>query len=399
MKYRLLIFVTFLQLTARAQQLSPNVQASVVTVEPGEELYSSFGHTGLRIYDPAQGIDRVYSYGTFDFRTDNFYVKFLQGTLPYLISVADMYRTVYAYQYENRTIKEQVLNLSQGQKQRLFDALELNLRPENREYRYKFFYDNCATRPRDRLAQACGDSLRWVTAVDTTKSYRDWMNDYLGRHPWSRMGMNLGIGYPSDVRTSAWEAMYLPNNVYAEIAKARIRTPDGRTMPLTASSSTVFQALPTAGPNAVLAFLTSPNVVLGLLFAVVLLVTQRHRRNGVRGFGLDRALFAFTGVWGWLLLLLWVATDHGVTAWNAAILFMNPMHLPLIFWVTRQKNPAVIRNYFLITAVLILIFFGYSIVFHYVYGFTFYLLTLLLRSAHHVRFNPIAVGRSAHATT
>ena len=142
-----------------SQALSPSAQASLMTFGPGEDLYSVFGHTGIRIKDLGLGFDRVYGYGQFDFRTDNFYVKFLRGTLPYQIGVNDMYSILYAYQAENRTIREQTLNLSPAQKQRLFQALETNLLPENREYQYKFYYDNCATRPRDMLVNACGDSL------------------------------------------------------------------------------------------------------------------------------------------------------------------------------------------------------------------------------------------------
>lgn len=211
-----------------SQTLSPSARATLMTFGPGEDLYSVFGHTGIRIQDPMLGIDRVYNYGQFDFRTDNFYVKFLRGTLPYQIGVNDMYTIMYAYQAENRTIREQVLALSPAQKQRLFGALETNLLPENREYRYKFYYDNCATRPRDMLISASGDSLSIPSRNRPTgNSYRDWMNKYLGEKPWAKLGMNLAIGQPADEKTDGWHAMYLPDQVHDQMARATLRQANG----------------------------------------------------------------------------------------------------------------------------------------------------------------------------
>ena len=81
----------FISLSVQAQlQLSPQAKVSLITVGPGDELYSGFGHSALWIYDPVYQLDRAYSYGTFSFETGNFYVKFLRGTLPYTISVLSL---------------------------------------------------------------------------------------------------------------------------------------------------------------------------------------------------------------------------------------------------------------------------------------------------------------------
>ena len=345
--------IMLLAMTLRAQPLSPSAQASIITVAPGEALYSSFGHIILRIYDPMTGLDRPYNYGTFDFRTDNFYVKFLRGTLPYTLSVGDLYREMAYWQYENRSAREQVLNLSPAQKQRLFDALETNYRPENREYQYKFYYDNCATRPVEMLVKACGDSLRFNNAVDTTRSFRQWMNDYLGRQPWAQLGMNLALGYPSDETANAWQVMYLPNNVFAQLAKATIRMPNGQVMPLVQREQVLFQAAQTLPQE--LPFLLDPNVVFAIVGLLLAALTIRQYKAGKVSRRIDRVLFSFIGLCGWVLLLLWVATNHGVTAWNPTILYLMPFHLPLIFWVTKPQNLRFANAYFGITAILIII--------------------------------------------
>ena len=339
-----------------AQRLSPSARATLMTFGPGEDLYSVFGHTGIRIQDPTLGIDRVYNYGQFDFRTDNFYVKFLRGTLPYQIGVNDMYTIMYAYQAENRTIREQVLNLSPSQKQQLFQALETNLLPENREYRYKFYYDNCATRPRDMIVRASGDSVSVPSRNQPTgKSYRDWMNLYLGEKPWAKLGMNLAIGQPADEKTDGWHAMYLPDQVHDQMGHATLRQTNGQVIPLVTSDQTLFSAQKVFRQQ--VPFIFDPDVVFTALGILIALYTvRRYRVAGKVDRWLDRLLFGVSGFLGWFLLLLWVATDHGVTSWNPTLLYLMPLHLPLIYWVTGKSTTARRRTlYFGITSILILL--------------------------------------------
>lgn len=338
-----------------AQTLSPGARISLLTAGPGEELYSVFGHTAIRVYDPALNLDRTYGWGGFRFAENNFYVKFLRGTLPYYIDAYDMYLFMYAYQQENRTVREQVLNLSATQRQRVFQVLETNMLPENRTYQYKFFYDNCSTRPRDKLVEACGDSLLIPSrSVMTGKSYRDWMNDYLGEKPWAKLGMNLAIGRPADEQTDGWHAMYLPNNVYDQLARATIRQPGGAMQPFVADDKTLFKGATTFRQQVPIIF--DPTVVFAVLGLIIVFVTIRQYQRGTVSRRLDRWLFGIVGFWGWFLLLLWVGTDHGVTAWNPTLLYLAPYHLPLIFWAT-GKNAGNVRRarYFAFTGLLIIV--------------------------------------------
>jgi len=328
---------------------------SLLTFGPGEELYSVFGHTAIRVYDPARGQDVTYGWGGFRFAENNFYVKFLRGTLPYYIDAYDMNLMVYAYQQENRSIREQVLNLSPAQTQRLLQVLETNMQPENRTYQYKFFYDNCASRPRDVIRAAIGDSLIMPSATaPTRKSYRDWMNDYLGEKPWAKLGMNLAIGRPADHQTTGWEAMYLPNNVFNQMASATVRQANGQVVPLVADSQTLYKDSQTFRQQ--IPFIFNPDFVFAILGIAVTVFTIRRYQRGKIDRWLDRLLFAFSGSWGWFLLLLWVGTDHGVTSWNPTLLYLMPLHLPLIYWATGPTTTARRRNaYFGLTAILITI--------------------------------------------
>ena len=319
-----------------------------------------FGHTEIRVNDPVTGIDRNYSYGGFDYAADYFVLKFLRGTLPYTLSTHTLYEAIPYYQHYNRSIREQELNLSAPQRQRLFSALEENALPQNRLYRYKFFYDNCSTRPRDMITAAMGDSLVWAPTVkQPTKSYRAWMNDHLGAKPWERLGMNLAIGRPADKITTGWEAMYLPNNVFDELMRAQVHTANGRLLPVVTQTQTLFEGQSIFKDT--LPIVIYPDFVFLVLFALVAFLTWQQwnsNRLGLvsKGRWPDRLLFGFAGIWGWFLLLLWFATDHGVTTWNSTLLWLMPLHIPGVFWATSVKrHPYQAGMYFRITAALLFI--------------------------------------------
>ena len=153
------IFVTFflaIGVVSYGQILSDSATISMLTASPGEELYSTFGHSAIRIQDPKSGLDVVYNYGTFNPYVDYFYIKFARRKVDYYLSKAQMENFSYEYIAENRSVVEQVLNLTPEQKDKLYLALLNNYKPENRAYRYDFFFDNCATRIRDIFPDALG---------------------------------------------------------------------------------------------------------------------------------------------------------------------------------------------------------------------------------------------------
>ncbi|MVM29996.1 DUF4105 domain-containing protein [Spirosoma sp. HMF4905] len=340
-----------------SQTLSPAARVSLITYGPGnDDISSVFGHTEIRFTDPMLGLDRDYSFGGFDYRADYFIIKFLRGTLPYNLTVHNLYQVLYYYQQTNRSIREQSLNLSPIQRQRLFSALEENYLPQNREYRYKFYYDNCSTRPRDMIANACGDSLTIPSRSRMTgKSYRDLMNEYLEEMPWYQLGMNLAIGKPSDEQTDGWHAMYLPERLFDQFAHATLRQANGQIVPLVSSVQTIFAPQETFRQQ--VSLLLDPDVVFAILGVLVALFTiRRYKVAGKVDSWFDRLLFSIVGFLGWFLLVLWLIRDDGVTSWNATLLYLMPLHLPLIFWATSSKATARRRTlYFGTTALLILL--------------------------------------------
>ncbi|MFM8347792.1 MAG: DUF4105 domain-containing protein, partial [Bacteroidota bacterium] len=129
MRKLLPLLFCFFWLTSPAQHLRLSSQAriSLITCGPWQgELYSAFGHSAIRVYDPILQIDLAFNYGTFDFNQPNFYLNFARGRNLYRLSVQDypMFRDFYVSY--NRYIHEQVLNLDAGRKNRLFAFLQNN---------------------------------------------------------------------------------------------------------------------------------------------------------------------------------------------------------------------------------------------------------------------------------
>jgi hypothetical protein len=133
---RSLVVIAFLfsAFGASSQTDSCNLRISLLTCSPGEELYSTFGHTALRVIDHSNGMDLVFNYGTFDDSDPEFYTKFTKGLMLYALSAYPYSDFVREYQAEQRSVEEQVLQLNCTQKQALFNALRENAQEQNRFY-------------------------------------------------------------------------------------------------------------------------------------------------------------------------------------------------------------------------------------------------------------------------
>ncbi len=316
-----LIFLLLFSFSAFAQTLSPSSRISLLTISPGEELYSTFGHSAIRVWDPALGIDVNYNYGSFDFNAPGFYLKFVRGYLDYMITSHPAYLEFEYWNRENRKITEQVLNLSLAQRQRVYEFLENNLKPENKNYRYKFFTDNCSTRLRDVLQIAAGDSLVFNQALNADSTYRQWIDKYAHENgkSWADFGMDLAIGADSDKKTGWADAMFIPDNLMKAVDQAKVLTVKGEEnlVILKRDLNQISEIKKQQGMSPVVFF---------ALFAVLMFFLNKA---GV-GHGFDKFLFSVLGIAGWILLALWFLTDHGVTKYNWNLLWASPFVFPAI---------------------------------------------------------------------
>lgn len=343
---------------AQPYSLSDEVEISIITVGPGKNLYDKFGHSAFRVHDPANNIDWAYNYGTYDFSQPNFYTRFAQGKLLYSLSVGYFDSFMDNYRAQNRWVKEQVLNLDVGEKNELFLYLQNNAKPENRDYKYDFLFDNCATRIRDVLVAVLGNDLEYTDDfVNQPYTFRELIQKNVRANTWGSLGMDVAIGAVVDRQATAWQYQFLPNYVYEAATVATIRH-NGVQEPLVKKETQLFENRPVEEPSN---FVGSPLVVFGLLGLLIIYLTITDYRKKKRNRLLDGLIFSITGIIGVFLLLLWFATDHSTTAMNYNLLWAFPISLlagPLLF---KRKVPKWVRKYIFLLLVLMALVLLHSI--------------------------------------
>lgn len=334
--YLLLLFI-FSTVTAKAQYipLSENSEVSILTIGPGSDLNDAFGHNGFRIHDEINKVDIVYDYGRYDFNTPNFYLKFARGKLLYEIGFANFEPFLNYYKSHNRWVKEQTLNLSYSEKQALFSFLQQNAKPENKKYKYDFFYDNCATRIRDVLIDVLGDKLEYKEDhINEGYTFRQLIQKNVKANSWGSLGMDIAIGAVVDQKAKPIEYQFLPEYINKGAQNAIIKR--GSTEePLVVQSLSLFNAEKREDTNN---FFGSPLFVFGCLGLLIVFLTYKDFKNNSRSRITDAVIFFCTGIIGFLLLLLWFATDHTATANNYNLLWAIPLSL-LFFGSIFRKEP------------------------------------------------------------
>ncbi|WP_432410007.1 DUF4105 domain-containing protein [Rasiella sp. SM2506] len=378
-KIALLSFFFVLNFTAVAQYipLSPSAEVSILTIGPGDNLYDKFGHSAFYIQDPERGIEAIYNYGVYDWDTPNFYLKFAQGKLLYKLEGVQAQAFLESYIEQNRWIQQQTLNLSYTEKQAVFTFLNNNLKPENKYYKYDFFYDNCATRIRDVLVSVLGSNLQYTDDfIAENKSFRDLIQQNVHWNTWGSLGMDAAIGAVTDVKADSWQYQFLPDYVFDAAATATIT--NGERIPLVKNTKTLFESSRKAqAPN----FITSPLFVFLLLGLLIIGITIKDRKRNKRSRGLDVAIFASTGSIGVFLCLLWFATDHSATVNNYNLLWAFPFSILIAFAIGKKKPKLWVRRYviFLLLLLVLITIHWFTGVQEFAYGFIPLFIALAVR--------------------
>ncbi|MFT4735232.1 MAG: hypothetical protein ACI97P_002150 [Arcticibacterium sp.] len=340
------------------QTLSENAEVSLLTIAPGAELWSFAGHTAIRVRDTNTGIDINFNYGLFDFRTDSFYLKFFKNTLPYQIGAYNFRQEVPYWLADHRRVTQQVLRLDSTQKQQIFDFLVNNYKPENREYMYKFFYDNCSTRVRDVLQNACGDSLAFSETLHAKESYRSWIDLYNQKCKsyWVELGMDILAGIPADVPAGHLGAMYIPDNLMSAFDSAKVYQ-DGRWISLVSQKFDHNDETINHKSNFI-----KPLLFFGILFLLILGVTFMEYQNKKWYIWIDKVLFSVTGLLGWFMLSLWFLTSHGVMNENLNLLWAFAPLFPAVLFLNRKAGTQTWLKYlfFIQMLLVLLLLLGFS---------------------------------------
>lgn len=371
----LFVPVFFGTLSAQNRSLTPSAEVSILTVGPGDQLFDKFGHTGIRIQDV--GMDIVYNYGTYDFNTPNFYTKFARGKLLYKVDLESFSGFLRRYQRQNRQVDEQVLNLTQAQKLAFFNFLQNNVLPENQNYLYDFFYENCATKPRDVLAEVMGSSVSFnEDYVDEPMTFRELIQMNVHPNTWGSLGMDVAIGAVVDRKATPWEHQFLPAYVAKAADAVTLKTTP--TQPLVKSKTTLHQSdRGEDTPN----FFTSPLMVFGLIGLLILWITYKDYRADTRSRYLDGILFFATGLIGILLCLLWFGTDHSSTVNNYNLLWAFPFSFLFVGAISKSQPKRWLGRYvfFLLLMFVLLTIHWITGVQRFAIGFIPLFIALILR--------------------
>lgn len=341
------------------QNLSENAEISLLTCSPGDELYSQFGHSALRIIDSKRKLDIVFGYGTFNFNTPNFYPKFARGKLDYMLDYSNFDRFKNGYIYDKRGIIEQKLNLDSIERQKLFSALLINLKPENRYYRYDFLFDNCSTRIRDIVEANTSGTILFDTIVDQPNSFWNLLDPFMEKSRWIFLGIHLALGIPCDVEANPYQYMFLPDNMMLGFENAQIKSNEA-TKPLVKSTEIILKpALNFKITN----WYQRPGFILGIIAILGLILSLIYLKKEKNFFIFDLFVFGICGLLGWLIIFLWFFTDHQATGPNWNIIWAFPLHFPMVFTLLRKKSRLFTYYYFIFhSIILILVLAGWAII-------------------------------------
>ncbi|MDR0371279.1 MAG: DUF4105 domain-containing protein [Prevotellaceae bacterium] len=343
---------------AQYPEASDSTKVSLLTCSPGKEAYARFGHTAIRVYDAQKNIDLTFNYGIFDFNTTNFYLKFIKGETDYILGVTYMDNFLAEYIERNSSVREQTLNLSRSEKQKLVDALFANYEPENRVYRYNFVFDNCATRPRDKI-KACLDSLLQYSNLYSEQTFRNQIEKYTGTGTWLKFGIDIVIGSQADVDASREASMFLPEALMWEFDNAYTVDSIGNRRQLVAANNEIVQQKTEetqASPWYATPMACSCYFLLLTCFVSYL---DAKRQKNVNAF--DSAILLITGLLGFVVVYLSFFSLHPLVKYNYNILWLNPLNVitAVIILIRPLKKTAIaLQTVNFILLILFLCFFA-----------------------------------------
>lgn len=328
------------------------VEIELVTIGPGSEFWSVFGHNALLVREPG-GRALVYNFGVFDPEEPGFLGRFLRGEPIYRLE-AWTPAELSLYRREGRRIESQRLLLPAEAAAGLAARLAENARPENADYRYHYFRDNCSTRVRDALDQALGGLLRRDgSSRSRGLSYRFHALRMSASHPWLWAAIDLGLGQPADRPLSLWEESFLPELLARHLEQLRESGALAAEAPRVLAPGTLPSA-PASPPDPLLPFAAvGPILAIALFLALRRPGPSRLRRAGVLFLG---GFWLLAGLAGLALAWLWLFSAHDFSTRNENLLLLHPLTLLLLpalpaLWADKRAS-AMTRGLALLVAAL-----------------------------------------------
>ena len=348
-KHFAIFFILFCINIAESQvsktvNLSTFSKISIITSGPGEALYEKFGHTAIRVKDPVLQFDLIYNYGIINFENPNFYIDFTKGFMKYKLVRYPFYLALKSNQQDKRWVKEQILNLTEEQKNEIFQFLEINADPKNASYFYDPYFNNCATKPRDIIKKVLGENLVFNdNFVSENLSLRALMNKEIHPNTWGSLGINIALGSRLDKTATANEYLYLPDYVYEALNLSKVKKErKEENLVLKTNILLDFDEKKSQSDT------VSPFLVILLLSLIGIFITYKDYINNKRTKWLDFILFFFTGIIGILIVYMWFFTNHSTAPNNFNFLWAFAPNFIIAFLLLKNKAPNWIAKYSII---------------------------------------------------
>ncbi len=353
-----LFLILFSQTTNAQVQLHENAKISLITASEWHgAVYALFGHTAIRIQDDSLGVDEIYNYGYFDPTQPNFMYNFVRGKTDYVLGVTSFEDFMFDYEIKGQEVIEQQLNLTAKEKQDLFNALFINSLPENMRYRYNYFYDNCATRPRDMIEQYSNGTIIYPP-TKTSQTFRDLLHECMTDHEWTKFGVDLMIGSDADREINVREKMFIPTYLMVSFDGAMKNVGDSLEYPLVANKKVLLEMNNEINKSSEDTFFTPTIAAFALLFlSIIISLLQAANLNWVRPAKIyDTIIFGAVGLGGFIIFTLLFFSEHPATNpnWNFVWLNIFALISAILFWVKSAKK--IVYFYHFINFVVLTLF-------------------------------------------
>ena len=344
---RIIIAVIFTLLSIGLQAAQPAVAddagrgqtdslcVSLLTCSPGDEAYTMYGHTAIRVHDLVTGTDIVFNYGMFNYSSDNFLYKFVRGETDYVLGAEPLSYFVERYKAKGNSIEEQVLNLNQQECRMTYASLLENMQPQNRTYRYNWLYDNCTTRARDMIERCVDGSVVYDTH-DSGLTARQILHDFSMADRWIEFGENLILGYELDTALTSRQQMFIPSRYAADADSASIVRNGGQTEPLVREKNMLVTIEPEAKDTT-----DWPLWILTCIAVATAITSIAEVRRGKTFKWFDASLQLVEGLAGTLIAFLFFFSEHPGTDSNMMILLLNPLSLVWVPLFLMRKTKTV----------------------------------------------------------
>lgn len=356
-----LLVLCYFPVQAQKLPLDKSANISLLTVSPSDdEVYTVYGHSALRVQDTVRKIDHVFNYGIFSFAKPNFIYRFAKGETDYRLGVQLFRDFLIEYEMRGSEVTEQILNLDSVEKARIWEALLINNEPQNQEYRYNFFFDNCATRPAALVEKYVTGTIR-IPETGEKQTFRDLINYCTRNKPWLTFGCDLALGSPTDRIITPHEKLFLPVFLKEAFGKAVVTGRDGRERNLVRSTRILTEngINETEETSGVL----TPNVCCWAFFFVIFVITLIEWRRKTYFRVVDCILFFMAGIGGVVLFFLCFISTHPCIWPNWSIVWLQPFDLvAVILFAVKKFRKAAYYYHFINFAALTLMLAGWHFI-------------------------------------